>query len=105
MLLGEAFGESRADAPFEDRVEVLIARLIFSFLLRFRRAENREMKLAELKFEIDLVRDRDRIANLLGVRAEGRNHLLGRLDVEFVGIKAPARFIRHRLAGLDTEQD
>ena len=30
---------------------------------------------------------------------------VGRLDVKLVGIEAPARFIRERLAGLDAEQD
>jgi len=63
------------------------------------------MKLAEFEFEIDSPRNLDAVAQLLGIGAECARHLLGRLDIKFVGIETPSRFISHRLAGLDAEQD
>ena len=69
------------------------------------RLENRKMKLAEFEFEIDSPRYLDAVAQLLGVRAERTRHLVGRLDVELVGVEPPARLVGHGLAGLDAEQD
>ena len=74
------------------------------FGIRFR-LENREMEFAELEFEIDSVRNRNSIADLLGVCAESRGHLLWRFHIELVGVESPSRLIRQRLTGLNTEQD
>ena len=65
----------------------------------------REMKLAELEFEINPLGDLHRVAHRTVIGGKRLCHLGRRLDVEFVGIETPARLVGHRLAGLDAEQD
>ena len=49
------------------------------------------MELAELEFKINAVGDFNAVADRLGISAERGRHLVGRLDVQLVGVEAPAR--------------
>src|SRR5579885_2152719 len=64
-----------------------------------------KVELPELELEIHPPGDFHRVAEFLRFRPERLRHLVRRLDVQFVGIETPSRFVRHRLSGLDAEQD
>src|SRR5215469_384651 len=63
------------------------------------------MEFAEFELKINLVGNCNGIANLLGVSAKSRCHLLGGLDVKLISVEPPTGFIRECLASLNAEQD
>ena len=63
------------------------------------------MNLSEFKEQGALVRDDPRILQGLGNLSEVVFHLLGRLEVEFIGGKTKPVLVLKLLAGLDAEED
>ena len=66
----QAVGQPIANALLKQFVKI-----VFDGINRSVATKKREMELAELKFEIDPVGDRERIADFFGIRAERSGHL------------------------------
>ncbi len=68
------------------------------------RLEARQQDPAELELHVAALGDLERATERVLVAGEVGRHLLGRLEVEVVGVELPALRVLERVAGLDAEQ-
>ncbi len=66
--------------------------------------EVRQQDPAELDLDVAPLGDLERAAHRVLVAGEVEGHLLGRLEVEVVGVELPVVRVLQRVAGLDAEQ-